>query len=75
MQNLLQENQQLGDEVRTAQENLRLSANTISRLNSELNEYKVKLSSNNDESETYKQKIKKLMSENTSLTDEMNIAQ
>jgi FtsZ-binding cell division protein ZapB len=42
MQNLIQENQQLGDEVRNAQENLRLSANTIAKLNSELNDYKTR---------------------------------
>ena len=33
VKNLLSENQQLGDEVRNAQENLRLSANQISKLN------------------------------------------
>jgi hypothetical protein len=33
MQNLIKENQQLGDEVRNVQENLRLSANTIAKLN------------------------------------------
>jgi hypothetical protein len=42
MQNLIQENQQLGDEVRNAQENLRLSANTIAKLNNELNEHKTR---------------------------------
>ena len=42
MQNLVQENQQLGDEVRNAQENLRLSANTIAKLNSELNDHKAR---------------------------------
>jgi FtsZ-binding cell division protein ZapB len=36
----VQENQQLGDEVRNAQENLRLSANTIAKLNNEIGEYK-----------------------------------
>ena len=36
MQRLLAENNALGDEVRTAQENLRLSANTVSKLNNEL---------------------------------------
>ena len=36
MQNLIQENQHLGEEVRNAQENLRLSANQISKLNNEL---------------------------------------
>ncbi len=36
MQKLLSENNALGDEVRGAQENLRLSANTVSKLNNEL---------------------------------------
>ena len=75
MQNLVKENQALGEEVRNAQENLRLSANQISKLNSELNDYRVKIESNNSESESYKQRIHKLMSENTSLSDEVNIAQ
>lgn len=58
--------------MRNAQENLRLSANQISKLNNELNDYK---SRNNQESETYKMKIQKLMAENTSLGDEMRNAQ
>lgn len=36
MQRLLAENNALGDEVRTAQQNLRLSANTVAKLNNEL---------------------------------------
>lgn len=32
----MNENTSLGDEVRTAQENLRLSANTVAKLNNEL---------------------------------------
>jgi hypothetical protein len=36
IQKLLAENTSLGDEVRNAQENLRLSANTIAKLNNEL---------------------------------------
>ena len=32
----MSENTQLGDEVRDAQENLRLSANTVAKLNNEL---------------------------------------
>ncbi len=43
IQKLLNENNQLGDEVRNAQENLRLSASQIGKLNNELkitcNEY------------------------------------
>ena len=72
MQNLVQENQQLGDEVRNAQENLRLSANTIAKLNSELNDHKAR---NNQQSETYKQKLAKLLAENTSLGDEVRNVQ
>ena len=72
MQGLIQENQSLSDEVRNAQENLRLSANTIAKLNSELNDHKTR---NNQESDTYKQKIQKLLAENTSLGDEVRNAQ
>jgi len=61
--------------VRTAQENLRLSANQISKLNSELNDYKNRVSVNNQESETYKLKIQKLMAENSSMGDEVRTAQ
>ena len=75
MQNLVQENQHLGEEVRNAQENLRLSANQISKLSNELNEHKGKLAANNQESDTYRQKIQKLMQENTSLGDEVRTAQ
>ena len=61
--------------MRTAQENLRLSANQISKLNSELNDYKNRVSVNNQESETYKLKIQKLMAENSSMGDEVRTAQ
>lgn len=47
IQNLVQENQHLGEEVRNAQENLRLSANQISKLGNELNEYKTRVATNN----------------------------
>lgn len=46
MQNVIQENQHLGDEVRNAQENLRLSANQISKLNTELSDYRNRLDVN-----------------------------
>ena len=57
------------DEMRNAQETLRLSSQTQARLNAELNQYKQQIESNNKESETYKIKIQKLMAENTSLGD------
>ena len=75
MQGLVQENQSLGEEIRGAQENLRLSANTIAKLNNEINDYKGRLTQNNQESETYRQKIQKLMQENTSLGDEVRNVQ
>ena len=37
---MIQENQHLTQEIRCAQENMRLSANQISKLNNELNEYR-----------------------------------
>ena len=61
--------------MRTAQENLRLSANQQAKLTKELNEYRSQIDRNNSESENYRQRIQKLMSENTSLNEEVNIAQ
>jgi len=69
------ENTSLGEEVRSAQENLRLSANQQAKLTKELNEYRTRIDSNNQESDTYKQKIQKLLAENTSLGDEVRNAQ
>ena len=69
MQNILQENQHLNEEVRNAQENLRLSANQIAKLNSQINEYRSRVDANNQESETYKRKIQNLVSENSNLGD------
>lgn len=65
----------MGDEVRNAQENLRLSSQQQQKLINELNHYKEQLTENNQESETYRQKIQKLLSENTSLGDEVRNAQ
>ena len=75
MQQILQENQNLNDEVRNAQENLRLSANQISKLSNEINEYRSRMDINNQESETYRRKIQNLVSENTNLGDEIKTAQ
>ena len=43
MNNLLKDNKSLDDQVKNAQENLRLSANQMRALHSELNEYKSKI--------------------------------
>ena len=58
IQKLLSENTNLGEEVRTSQENLRLSAAQTTKLNNDLNEFRNIFG---QESETYKQKIQKLM--------------
>jgi len=50
IQKLMGENTSLGDEVRTAQENVRLSANQMQKMNMEINEYKTRITSNNQES-------------------------
>ena len=65
----------MGDEVRTAQENLRLSANQQAKLSKEVNNYRSQIERNNADSENYRQRIQKLMSENTSLNEEVNMAQ
>lgn len=75
IQKLLSENNVLGDEVRGAQENLRLSAATQSKLKAELDQFRSQMAQNNQESETYKMKIQKLLSENNSLGDEVRDAQ
>ena len=75
MNTLLKENTGLNDEVRTAQENLRLSAGQMSKLNAELNEYKSRINANNQESDTYKQRIQKLLAENTGLNEEVRNVQ
>ena len=66
---LVSENSNLNEEVKNAQESLRLSSATQAKLQRELNEFKAKISDNNQESETYRLKIQKLISENSSLND------
>jgi hypothetical protein len=63
------ENTSLGDEVRTAQETLRLSSATQAKLSAELNQYREQIVTNNKESETYRIKIQKLTQETASLGD------
>lgn len=55
----------------SAQESLRLSSATQNKLARELSEYRERISVNNSESETYKQRIQKLMSENNDLGQEV----
>lgn len=57
----------LGGEIQDAQENIRLSNAQQNKLSMELNQYRTQIEANNSESETYKMKIQKLLSENTSM--------
>lgn len=66
---LVHENTGMEDEVRNAQENLRLSANQNQKLMRELNDYKQRIDDNNRENETLKNKIQKLSGENVSLNE------
>jgi hypothetical protein len=58
---LLSENNSLTEEVRGAQENIRLSSLQTNKLTMELNEIRNRLGSSSQESETYKQRIQKLV--------------
>ena len=61
IQKLLSENTNLGEEIRTSQDNLRLSAAQNSKLTNELTEFRNRYGSLTQESETYKQRIQKLI--------------
>lgn len=75
MQRLLGENKGLEGEVREAQENLRLSAQQNQKIIAELNSYKDRISTNDQESEALKKKIQKLLQENSGLAEEVRNAQ
>jgi uncharacterized coiled-coil DUF342 family protein len=59
----------LGGEVQEHQEGLRLSSAQLNKMGSEVNELKTRLGSTVQETETYRQRIQKLLSENSSLND------
>ncbi len=63
------ENSALGEEVRGAQENLRLSAATMNKLRGELEDYRNKITTNDQENNAMKMKMQKILAENTSLGD------
>lgn len=65
----------LGGEVQQHEEGLRLSTAQLSKLGAELNDLRSRLGNTAQESETYKQRIQKLLSENSSLNDEVRNAQ
>ena len=69
------ENTGLQDEVGNAQENLRLSAAQNQKIMMELNQYKDQLSHNDQEANMHKNKIQKLLQENSGLAEEVRNAQ
>jgi len=52
-----------------------LSSQQLSKANAELNEYRSRIQQNDLETEQFRQKIQKLMSENSTLGEEMRNAQ
>jgi len=61
IQKLLQENSGLADEVRNAQENLRLSNAQQSKAFQELTEYKKRIEQNDAENEGIKRKLQNIL--------------
>ena len=57
------------------QEGLRLSSAQLSKLGAEMNDLRTRLTTTAQESETYKQRIQKLMGENNSLNEEVRNGQ
>ncbi len=72
---LVNENVSMEDEVRNAQDNLRLSANQMQKLSMQVAEYQMRIEGNNRENEKLKGLINKLHSENSQLGDEVRNAQ
>ena len=67
IQKLLQENSGLGEEVRNAQENIRLSNAQQSKAFQELTEHKTRIEQNDAENEAIKRKMQNLIQENQHL--------
>jgi chromosome segregation ATPase len=59
----------LGGEVQEHQEGLRLSSAQLSKIGAELNDLKNKYGTTSQDSESYKLRIQKLLSENTNLNE------
>ncbi len=72
---LVSENTGYDEELKSAQENLRLSANQNQKIMRELNQYKQRIDQNNLENDQLKQKISKLSGENVNLNEEVRTAQ
>lgn len=61
VQGLVSENRTLDGEMKTAQENLRLSTTQNQRIVQELNELKMRIQNNDEENTGLKSKIQKLL--------------
>ena len=72
---LANENYEMEEEVRAAQENVRLSSNQNAKMLKEINDYKQRIDGNDRENEMFKKKINNLVSENTNLESEVRNAQ
>ena len=75
IQKLVQENSGLGEEMRNAQENIRLSNAQTSKAMQEVNEYKSRLDQLNSENDIIKRKMEGIIQENRHLSNEVNQAQ
>jgi chromosome segregation ATPase len=58
-----------------SEENLRLANSQINKFKADLNEFRNRLGNAGEESESYKQRVQKLLGENNSLGDEIRTAQ
>lgn len=65
----------LGGSVQEYEEAMRLSSANTSKMTSEINEFKNRLGQSNQQTDTYKQRLQKLLGQNTALGDEIRTAQ
>ena len=65
----------LGGQVEDARENLRLSSQKMTKLTDELNHYRTHTESSSSETETFRQRIQKLLAENNGLNEEVRNVQ
>lgn len=75
MKKIFEENKDLQEEVRTGQEKLRVSSSHNQKILNELEEYKMRIGSNDKDTEEFKKKIQALLKQNASLDSEMKNAQ
>ena len=72
---LVNENSGMENEMRNVQENLRVSTSQNQKIARQLNEYRERLTNNDQEADLLKKKIQKLLQENSGLGEEVRNAQ